>query len=374
MAIRCSKISIPLFDVRYPVTILWLALLAACATATNPVAERRAQPNVVVILLDDMGFSDPGFMGSEIATPSIDRLAAGGVTVSQFYVQPRCSPTRAALLTGRAPHESGLGFLAVPATMASSPGAYQGYLEPGIPTLASELKALGYATYMSGKWHLGEAASHWPRRYGFDRYFGLLSGASSYYELLTASDRRMARDDEAYVPGNGFHMTEATSRQALTFLREHREREDSPFFLYLAYTAPHWPLHARPDDIAAYAPVYAAGLRSIAAARRAALAERGFATNDASIAQDANDPQLMAAYAAMITAADRGIGTVLAELESAGELDNTLILVFSDNGASAEDVSARRLHDPDKAVGGTGQLSLLRPRLGFAVESAAAGR
>ena len=320
------------------------------------------RPNVVIVLLDDLGFSDLGFLGSEISTPAIDSLAAGGITVTNFYTHPRCSPTRAALLTGRYPHEVGLGFLTTPAHVDPEPGPYQGYLATDTTTLAEALRQSGYGTYMSGKWHLGEHPRHWPRQHGFDRYFGLISGASSYYELLDNQPfkRQMALDDNPWKPtDDNFYMTEAFTRHAEVFLSNHFERAaDRPFFLYLAYTAPHWPLHAPETAVASYRGLYDAGPEAIMTDRKRRLAEKNLVLDPSSAMPDLDDennwPDRMAVYAAQVTLADQGIGRIVKLLRDSGQLENTLILVLSDNGASAEDVSGRKLHREGTAAGAKG--------------------
>ncbi len=306
--------------------LLIALLLAGCSSFEEP-----ARPNIVIVLLDDLGYSDYSASGSKIRTPAIDDLAANGVSIDQFYVMPRCSPTRAALLTGEDPHVAGLGFLPLPAGAEVSEGPYQGYLNTDLETLPETLHRLGYATYMSGKWHLGEAPEHWPRRRGFERYFGLISGASSYYELLEGGPfkRTMVENDTPWQPpSEGFYMTDAFTDRALAYLSDHLNTQpEKPFFLYLAYTAPHWPLHAPEAEIASYDDTF-----------------------EASAAANA-DADLMATYAAQVTIADRGIGRVLDLLRQRGALENSLVLVFSDNGASAEDISNRGLHRAGASVG-----------------------
>ena len=154
------------------------------------------RPNVVLILADDLGYSDIGSYGGEIRTPHLDRLAAEGLRFSQFYNAGRCCPTRAALLTGRYAHEAGVGRMVSPVGSEITPGAYQGFLAGEVPTIAESLRAAGYATYLSGKWHVGERPEHWPSRRGFDRTFSLISGASSYWEILREGNpmvRQMAQ-------------------------------------------------------------------------------------------------------------------------------------------------------------------------------------
>ena len=216
---------------------------AGCVSEPEP-------PNIVIILADDLGYSNIGAYRGEIGTPALDALALGGLRFQRFYNGGRGCPTRASLLTGRYPHAVGMGAMVSARNVLPQPGPYQGYLSEEAPTIAEMLRSTGYHTYMSGKWHVGEKREHWPRQRGFDRYFGLISGASSYYENIVDQPhiRAMALDDTPWnPPPEGFYMTEVFTDQAVTFLQEHPAEE--PFFLYLAYTAPHWPLHALPEDI-----------------------------------------------------------------------------------------------------------------------------
>src|SRR4051812_47528277 len=225
-----------------------LVLIASCAlglpAAARAADAKRPRPNIVLIMADDMGFSDLGCYGSEIATPNLDRLAAQGLRFTQFYNAARCCPTRASLLTGLYPHQAGIGHMVEDKGL---PG-YRGHLNDHCVTIAEVLRASGYRTLQVGKWHVGEHRPHWPVDRGFDRSFSLISGASNYFRL--DPERTMARDGQPYVPeGDGFYMTDAFTDNAIALLDQHG-RADRPFFLYLAYTAPHWPLHAWPEDIA----------------------------------------------------------------------------------------------------------------------------
>ena len=327
---------------------------------TLPVmAVEKSPPNIVIIVLDDAGFSDYSFLGSRIQTPTIDALAANGLTLTNFYVQPRCSPTRAALLTGRDPHSVGLGFLTAPAHVEPTAGPYQGYLDPDSTTLAEALKGVGYQSYLAGKWHLGERPESWPLAHGFDDYFGLISGASSYFELITDQPmvRIMARGDTQWTPaGDNFYMTDATTDFAVDRLKLH-QRSDSnkPFFLMVSYTAPHWPLHAPREAIAAYKETFSDDTASVAAQRRARLTSIGLEVTDTSrVDVEASPGELMEVYAAQMTKADSGIARISRTLEDLGYLNNTLLLILSDNGASAENVSTRGLHKANKIVGDRG--------------------
>jgi arylsulfatase len=342
------------------------ASLPGCLAARGlcgPSSDQR--PNIILIMADDMGFSDLRCYGSEIDTPNLDRLAAGGVRFTQFYNAARCCPTRASLLTGLYPHQAGVGEMI--RDLGTAP--YQGYLNTQCVTIAEALKGAGYRTYMSGKWHVGEEPPYWPRKRGFDRYFGLISGGSSYFELLEQPNRKrlMAIDDTPYKPqGDDFYMTDAFSDYAVQFIAQHNPA-DGPFFLYLPYTAPHWPLHALPEDIAKYEGAYMKGWDVLRRERYARMVRLGIidpkwplSPRDPEVPawEDVEDKahwdRLMAVYAAMIDRMDQGIGRVLAELEAVGAYDNTLILFLADNGGCAESIEGRRLNQPGTLPGERG--------------------
>lgn len=343
----------------------------------RPVAAQAAtgarRPNILLIMADDMGFSDIGCYGGEIQTPNLDRLAGNGLRFTQFYNAARCCPTRASLLTGLYPHQAGVG------AMVSDLGrpAYQGYLNDRCVTIAEALKQGGYRTYMSGKWHVGEEPEHWPRRRGFDRYFGLISGASSYWEILEQPDRerRMALDDMPWKPvTHSFYMTDAFTDFAVDCLDAHAG-SDAPFFMYVPYTAPHWPLHAWPEDIAKYRGRYDAGWDALRAERHRRQLDMGIV--DPAWPASPRDPDIpawddrdrsidferrMEVYAAMVDRMDQGIGRIVDRLEAMGELDNTLILFLSDNGACHENLTGRELHDPESDTGARGSyVAYMRP-------------
>ncbi len=349
---------------------LALESLGLCQAKT-PQKGAPSRPNVVVVLLDDLGFSDIGRFGSEIATPTMDSLAQRGVSMNQFYVNPRCSPTRAALLTGQYPHAVGMGGLPLPSLMETSPGPYQGYLNAAVPTIASRLREAGYATFMSGKWHLGDAPQNWPRNFGFDHYFGLISGASSYYELVTEKmgKRIMADEDRPWTPPpEGFYMTTAITDHAVDYIRNHEKAAPAqPFLLYLAYTAPHWPLHAPDAAVQKYDGVYDKGWPDVRAKRLARLRAKGMAdlAEDAASWPTSGDDwghypdksgwaRRMQVHAAMVELADAGLARVVDALKQSGKLENTIILVMSDNGASGEDAAARGIDNPSILPGRQG--------------------
>jgi len=329
----------------------FLLPLAACAG----VLAAAEKPNLVVILADDLGWSDLGCQGGEIATPNLDRLAAEGLRLRQFYNAARCCPTRASLLTGLYPHQAGIGGMVVDKPEDAAPGAYQGHLRVGCATLAEVLKPAGYRCYLSGKWHVGEFRPHWPVDRGFDHAYGLISGAMNYYDLRKCkspgSRRIFVRDGERIAPeGDDFYATRAFTDAALGFLDRHRrEHRDAPWFLYLAYTAPHWPLHAPEAVVAKYEARYQAGWARLREARHrrqlaAGLLPPGTPLSPADAADWERLPETkrretarkMAVYAAMIEIMDAEIGRLRASLEASGELDDTVIVFLSDNGACAE--------------------------------------
>jgi|SoiMethySBSTD1v2_1073268.scaffolds.fasta_scaffold01112_18 arylsulfatase A-like enzyme len=306
------------------------------------------RPHVVLVVADDMGYSDLGCYGGEVATPTLDRLGRAGVRLSRFYNTARCSPSRASLLTGLHPHQTGLGIL----TNDDRPQGYPGSLNRRCVTLAEMLRQAGYATCLSGKWHLASEvwtpSDAWPTRRGFDRFFGTLSGCGSFYRPTTLMRMEDNAEREAAAPG--FFYTDAITREAEAFVRAQGSREPGrPFFLYTAYTAPHWPLHALPDDIARYRGVFDAGWDELRETRLRRLVAEGIMPAGTTLSDrdpgqpawgDAPHPawQLarMQAYAAQIDRMDRGIGRIVAALAETGALENTLFLFLSDNGASAE--------------------------------------
>jgi arylsulfatase len=310
--------------------------------AHHPIA-RLQIGSFLVILADDMGFSDIGAYGSEIPTPSIDRLAAMGLRFTQFYNAARCCPTRAALLTGLYPHQAGVGHMVAD---RDTPG-YRGRLAGGAVTIAEVLRDAGYRTLLSGKWHVGEDRPHWPVDRGFDRSFALVSGASSYFRL--DEGRRMALDAAPFTPPDAdFYMTDAITEHAVRLIAE-TARGDAPFFLYVAYTAPHWPLHALREDIARHRGKYAGGWDALRRKRHRRMLALGVVRPEWALSprperlpawetvEDKESWDLrMAVYAAQVERMDRGVGRIVAAIEAAGKLGDTLILFLSDNGASPE--------------------------------------
>jgi arylsulfatase A-like enzyme len=309
------------------------------------------KPNIVLILNDDMGYSDIGCYGGEVETPNLDRLAANGLRFSQFYNTARCSPSRASLLTGLHPHQTGIGVL----TYSFGPEGYAGNLNDQCVTIPEALKTNGYRNYMSGKWHvagnLTEPTASWPLQRGFDEFFGTIIGAGSFYDPNTLTRGNENIEHEAQRDKEFFY-TDAISDQAAAYIREHAAHHaDQPFFQYVAYTAPHWPLHAHEEDIAKYKGRFDAGWDALREERLQRLVDAGIL--DKAWALTERDPtqpawtqaehkewllRCMEVYAAQIDRMDQGIGRILAALEQTGQMENTLVIFMADNGACAEDI------------------------------------
>lgn len=335
---------------------------AAPAPGPPPPASADDRPNLVVILADDLGYSDLGSYGGEIRTPHLDRLAEGGVRFTEFYNTSRCVPTRASLLTGRYSHSVGLGAM----TMDWETPGYQGHLADSVATIAETLREAGYRTGMVGKWHVSETdrrdpetqlawlahqvdlgpfspLDQYPTARGFDDFYGTIWGVVDFFDPFSLV---YGTEPVETVPVD-YYYTDALSDSAAAFV-ERYSREDAPFFLYVAHTAPHWPLQAPPEEIAKYEHAYDAGWDAIREARYRRMVEMGIVpegalspriepeTEWASNPDAAWDARAFAVHAAMVDRMDQGIGRLLDALERTGELDNTLVLFLSDNGASSE--------------------------------------
>ncbi|MCF7669639.1 MAG: arylsulfatase [Verrucomicrobia bacterium] len=334
--------------------VVSLSCLLIAVPASHSNAESPPRPNIVIIMADDMGFSDVGCFGGEIRTPNIDSLASNGLRFTQFYNAARCCPTRASLLTGLYPHEAGMGHM-VRGGKTDKPNPYQGYLNRECATIAEVLQTSGYRTYMSGKWHVGEFRPVWPVDRGFDAYYGLISGAMNYFDIRKAKrkglHRHFAIDDKEITPhGDDFYTTDAFTDHAIRMLEENADKQ-SPFFLYLAYNAPHWPLHAWEDDIARYEGDYMNGWAQLRKERYAEQLEMGIINPKWKLspqdpaAADWNSldeekrremDRKMAVYAAQIDRMDWNIGRLIQRLKQMDCLDNTVIFFLSDNGACHE--------------------------------------
>jgi len=324
-------------------------------------------------LVDDMGFSDPGCFGGEIHTPNLDLLAANGIRFTSFYNAGRCCPTRASLLTGLYPHQTGIGQMTFDKG-EEYPG-YRGFLKENTVTIAEVLKEAGYSTGMVGKWHVSptffkgdrkndknEQHMTWlnrqgfyeddfadvqtyPTARGFEKYYGNIWGVVNYFDPFSLVDQTQPVKE---VPKD-YYLTDAISDKAVDYI-ETFSKQDKPFFLYVAHCAPHWPLHAQPEDIKKYEKTYQVGWDAIREQRFKKQKELGLfkketldlsppVKREISWKKEPNqqwEAQIMGTHAAMVDRVDQGLGSILAKLKETGELDNTLILFLSDNGASPE--------------------------------------
>jgi arylsulfatase A-like enzyme len=333
-----------------------IAVVIACLATRSAVSQDRprgaARPNIVIIVADDMGYSDAGCFGGEIATPNIDRLAQEGMRFTQFYNAGRCCPTRASLLTGVYPHQAGVGHMTW--QQLDLPG-YRSDLSHDTPTLAELLKPAGYGTYMVGKWHLtindlpDKPKDNWPRQRGFDRYYGTIKGSGSYYNptMLVRENKPISpATDPEYKPAS-YYYTDAIADESARFVREHhRAQGDRPFFLYVAFTSPHWPLQAPEETVAKYKGKYDKGYAPIRAARYERMKAMGLIDPAWELSpqplewsrqkEKAWEARCMEVYAAQIDRMDQGIGRIMEAVGATGQADNTLVLFLQDNGGCAE--------------------------------------
>jgi arylsulfatase len=333
----------------------WILVLVWFFSGCHQQLDTR--PNIILIMADDMGFSDIAPYGGEIETPNLQRLADEGIRFTQFYNAARCCPTRASLLTGLYPHQAGVGHMMEDDGL---PG-YRGDLSRQSVTIAEVLREAGYATYMSGKWHVtrhmgywdGDSTRlskhNWPVQRGFDAFFGTILGAGSFYDPVTLTEDNTPSEPQT----DEFYYTDAISDRAAGYIESHHSgaASNKPFFMYVAYTAPHWPLQAPEEDIARYEGRYDKGWDSIREQRRTRQIELGVI--DSSWALSPRDSQVppweavpdrqktwfrrsMEVYAAQVDRMDQGIGRILESLSATGQLDNTLIAFLADNGGCAE--------------------------------------
>jgi len=347
------------------ISIVFTFLLClSYAYSQNNTKRQESRPNIIIIMADDLGYSDLGCYGGEIETPNIDFLAKEGVRFKQFYNTSRCCPSRAALLTGQYNHMAGIGEM----TTATDQPGYQGYLTDNTVTLAEVLKTSGYQTAMVGKWHVSNTIvqddateqlkwlnhqttyplfspiDQYPTRRGFDKYFGTIWGVVDFFDPFS-----LVNGEEAVksVPADYYH-TDALNDTAVAYIENFSE--DKPFFMYLAHNAPHWPLQALPEDIAKYKDTYQAGWEAIRKERYQRMVELGLIDpkteplSERLLSEESweNNPDkewdahAMAVHAAMVDRMDQGIGRVIDKLKERNMLDNTIIFFLSDNGASPE--------------------------------------
>ncbi len=342
---------------RAPCALLVATLFALVSPAASLAAAQVAQPsqtgfatrpNIILILADDLGYSDLGCYGSEIRTPNLDQLGNNGVRFTQFYNAARCCPSRASLLTGLYPHEAGIGVMVGPSA------AYPGDLSHNAVTLAEALGTAGYTSFMSGKWHVTPYrpntpafAQNSPTGRGFEHFYGIIQSIRSYYNPPSLmEDSRVLP-----APQGDYHFTDAVTDHAVQFIKS--QKDGQPYFLYAAYTAPHFPLQAREADIAKYRGKFKAGWDTLRQERQRRMVDMKLIDpswplppRDAKeMAWDDLNPAYldwfddrMAVYAAMVEQMDRGVGAIMAAVKARADRDNTVVLFLSDNGGCAEEI------------------------------------
>ncbi len=331
------------------------SLLLALVVLASPAQARERQPNFLVIVADDLGYSDIGAFGGEIRTPNLDRLALAGIRLAGFHTAPTCSPTRSMLLSGTDNHLAGLGTMAemIRPNQKGQPG-YEGYLRSDVATLAERLAAGGYSTLFAGKWHLGLTPEQDPHARGFQRSFALLQGGHNHFGTDAGTTATYTEQGKpvAKLPAD-FYSSDYFATRLIGFLGERPVKAKPPFFAYLAFTAPHWPLQAPADDITRYKGRYDAGFDVLRQQRLARQRDLGILSADVvphtprnrdgswdSLTADQQRTAVrnMEIYAAMVDRLDQNVGRVIEALRTSGELDNTVILFLADNGAEALDV------------------------------------
>lgn len=324
---------------------LGLTTVAASSCGNAPQKDADPRPNIVLILADDLGYSDLGCYGGEINTPNIDSLASNGIRYTQYYNTSRSCPSRASLLTGLTPHMAGVGHMVKERPYIG----YKGSIASNTVTLAEALKESGYQTAMTGKWHVTNTTDpngskeNWPMQRGFDHFYGTLGGHGSFFDPKTLCDGNTPVRAEG-----DYYYTEAITDHAKEYITQMSEQK-APFFLYVAYTAPHYPMHARKEYIDRYKGHYAAGWDSLRVRRYERMLEAGILPSGTKLS--AKDQQCydwqseqhklwqqnrMEVYAAMVEQMDHGVGEIVEELKRQGKLENTMIIFLSDNGASNE--------------------------------------
>jgi len=327
-----------------------ISALISCTTDSNPEKDNN-RPNIILIMADDMGYSDLGCYGGEIQTPNLDWLAENGIRFTQFYNTGRCCPTRASLMTGLYAHQTGMGWMT--AANLGTVG-YTGNLDNSCVTIAEVLKQTGYMTYMVGKWHIvydkymepKGPKDNWPLQRGFDKYYGPINGGGSYFTTKYLTD-----GNERIVAPENFYLTDAISDTASNFIDQHGKNH--PFFMYVGYTAPHFPLHAKAIDIEKYEGKYMSGWDEIRKKRFGRMIELGILDhnwilsevmedvpdwNELSLDKKVEFDRRMAVYAAQIDNMDQGIGRIIQKLKETDLLDNTVIFFLSDNGGTSEKI------------------------------------
>lgn len=311
------------------------------------------RPNIIIVLADDMGYSDLGVTGGEISTPNLDSLAHHGMLFTHFYNASVCCPSRTSLLTGLYHHEAGVGDMNFDLGVPS----YQGYLNDRCVTIAEALKQNGYSTLMTGKWHIGDKPQYWPQRRGFDQFYGIPAGGGVYFYPSKFLDRPLFLNDTLMHPDKSFYSTDAFTDHAIEFISDAKKTK-KPFFLYLAYISPHFPLQAKAEDIAKYRGKYLEGYDSIRMRRFARQKKLGIVSPETKLSPSTYTPWSqvgnkkqesfkMSVYAAQVDCLDQNVGKLMSALREMNIENNTIVFFLSDNGGCATEVNRA----PDAKIG-----------------------
>jgi arylsulfatase len=338
------------------------AVAATAVSAATPRTEPRLageRPNIIVILSDDMGYSDIGAYGGIIQTPNLDLLAQNGLRYTQFYNTARSCPTRASLLTGLNPHQTGIGHM----TENRGEDGYRGDLNGHCVTFGEVLRPAGYGTYAVGKWHVtpfvnrDDSKYNWPLQRGFDHFYGTIPGGGSFYDpfgLTRDNTVVTVANDPEYRPEEFFY-TDAIADNAVSFMRLHEQQsDDKPFFMYVAFTAAHWPMHVPEKWVAPYYGKFDEGWDELRNRKYRDMVDAGIIRKEWALSVDPSvekwvdvenkefEMRCMEVYAGMISNLDHNIGKIVEQLRQSGELDNTVIMYLQDNGGCAEPMERER--------------------------------
>ena len=335
-----------------------------CADEAEPASEPPGPPqNILLIVADDLGFTDLGAFGGEIATPNLDALARQGVRFTNFHTSASCAPTRAMLLTGTDNHIAGMGSQSgLETELQAKHRAYSNVLLPEVPTFTEGLQQAGYRTYMAGKWHLGHVAESQPKARGFDRSVVLLEGGGGHFDNTPLFERygqaSWVEDGEPLVLPEDFYTSDFLTDRLMSYIDS--TPADQPYFAYLAFTAPHWPLQAPPESIAKYRGNYDAGWDELRRARMAGAIDAGVVPAHAKAVdfeagmvpwaelteqERVGAVARMEVYAAMVDRLDENVGRLVELLRKRGELENTVVVFLADNGAEAHDMESDKIHN-----------------------------
>lgn len=341
------------------IVVLATVMLWSCSGEETVDESVVDSPNILIIMVDDMGYSDIGCYGGEIPTPALDRLGNEGMRFTNFYNAGRCCPSRASLLTGLYPHSTGIGLM----TRDHGVPAYRGFLNDECVTLAEVLGPAGYETYMSGKWHVGEEQGNWPLDRGFDHYFGLIGGYAEYFQMRDTATVIVDGNEPWEPTDTTYYLTNEIGGRAVEYIHDHFSNCEKKLFMMVNFTAPHWPLQAPEGSADPFIETYLAGWDAIRARRFERMKELGIIPDDMmsprpldvtpwdSVEDKQAWAELMAVYASMIVSVDEQVAEIMKALDENGQAENTIVIFLSDNGGSPEIMDDHPLNVPGAPIG-----------------------